>query len=149
MNILIVRVTCRGDVEIWWKLDMAFTIFNIFFAFSGVPIADSCKMVPSRNSVTFFFSGFKHKVLQSWQRVVINAIWNMLFNVLFSVQRQISVFGNLFGTSSRCFSALCLILLTFIPVTKKYFKELACLFKSVCFPRRSSVDRTDAIYKES
>ena len=59
------------------------------------------------------------------------------------------MFGNLFGTSSRCFSAVGLILLTFIPVTKKYFKELACLFKSVCFPRRSSVDPTDAIYKES
>ena len=81
-----------------------FYYFQYFFAFSGVTIADSCRMVPSRHSVILFFSRFKNKVLQSWQRVVINTIWDMLFNLLFSVQRRISVFGNLFGTSTRCLS---------------------------------------------
>lgn len=104
MNILIVRVTCRGDVEIWWKLDMDFTIFNIFFLrFPEYLLQILVKWSRRGIVLPFFFSRFKHKVLQSWQRVVINAIWDMLFNVLFSVQRQISVFGNLFGTSTRCF----------------------------------------------
>ena len=51
-------------------------------------------------------------------------------------------------TSLGLLQGVCLILLTFIRVTKK-FKELACLFKNVCFPRRSSVDPTDAIQKQS
>ena len=130
---------------------MYFNIFNIFSRFPDCLLQILIdRMIPSRNSViNLFFDNSNIKLCtQSWQRVVINTIQDMLFNLLFSVQTRISVFGNLFGTSSRCFSAVCLILLTFICVTKKYFKELASLFKSVCFPR-SSVDPTDAIQKES
>ena len=82
---------------------MYFNIFNIFSRFPGYLLQILVEWSRRGEVLSIYFLQFKHKALQSWQRVVINAIWDMLFNVLFSVQRQISVFGNLFGTSARCF----------------------------------------------
>ena len=61
------------------------------------------------------------------------------------------MFCNLFKTSIKYFSKVFFhILLAFARVTKRYFKEPACLFKSVCFPKRSRliVGRSNECYSK-